>query len=117
MTRDEADALWEVVVNRIRSNGAQFKLWKNLRSEVPEELRDYANTLLRGFSQGVVDFATYLASPDALVAAPRTKIADADFIFIYKTGSGFDYFGIRKGDEIAKTTKNAVKLGFAGFHA
>ena len=117
MTREEADALWDLVVHRIRANGAQFKLWKTLRPEVPEELRDYANTLLRGFSQGVVDFATYLPSPEAVVAAPRTKIKDADFIFIYQTDDGFDYFGIRKGDQIEKTSKDAVKLGFAGFHA
>lgn len=117
MTRDEADQLWDEVVTRIRAGEAVFKLWRGLRPEVPEELRDYTNTLLRGFSQGVVDFATYLASPDAVVAAPRTKIKDADFIFIYQTENGFDYFGVRRDEEITKTAKDAVKLGFADFHA
>lgn len=115
MNKIQAQAMWNEVVLDIRSEKAKFVPWRTLRTTINDtNLREFVNNLLRGFSQGLVDFASYSPSEEAVVVSPRMKVPNAQFVFIFKNGNEYDYFGIKKdGSAIVETTKVAVKLGFA----
>jgi len=105
--------LWTQTIIKIRDGSAQFKPWKELRSEIPEDIKDYTSTLMRAFAQGVISFATYAPNDDAVVIVPRTKVRNADFVFIFRSDDGFEYFGIRKDEDgPVETSREEVKLGF-----
>lgn len=114
MDKTQADVVWSEVVTGIRDGSARFEPWRHLRSSLESNLREYANNLLRGFSQGLIDYAAYSPTPESVVVVPRMKVPNAQFVFIYRNGNTFEYFGIKKEDDkIIETTKTDVKLGFA----